>query len=127
MPGKFTYRGKETEEIKKMNLEEFSKLLTSRERRAIKRGFTDAEKKLLVNIRANPSGFHKTHSREMVIIPEMVGVKIGVHSGKEFVALEIRPEMVGHRLGEFVPTRKVIKHSAPGFGATKSSKYVPLK
>ena len=124
---KFTYRGKDMEEVKKMNLEEFSKLLTSRERRALKRGFTDSEKNLLVNIRENPGKFHKTHSREMIIIPEMIEVKLGIHNGKEFVAIEIRPEMIGHRLGEFVPTRKSVKHSAPGFGATRSSKFVPLK
>lgn len=124
---KFTYRGKETEEIKKMSLEEFSKLLTSRERRTLKRGFTEEEKKLLMNMRENPSKFHKTHLREMVIIPEMIDVKIGVHNGKEFVTLDIRPEMMGHRLGEFVSTRKQVKHSSPGFGATRSSKYVPLK
>lgn len=127
MPGKFTYRGKDLEEIRKMNLEEFSKLLASRERRALKRGFTESEKKLIVNIRENPNKFHRTHSREMIIIPEMLGVKIGIHNGKEFVSVEIRPEMLGHRLGEFVLTRKQVKHSAPGFGATKSSKYVPLK
>ena len=127
MPGKFTFRGKEIEEIQKMNLEEFAKIVNSRERRAIKRGFTPQEKKLLMNIRQNPGKYHKTHSREMVIIPEMVGKKIGVHSGKEFVSLDIKPEMIGHRLGEFVLTRRMVKHSAPGFGATKSSKYVPLK
>jgi small subunit ribosomal protein S19 len=127
MPKKFTFRGKEIEEISKLNLEEFSKMLTSRERRTIKRGFTPAEKQLLLSIRQNPGKYHKTHSREMVIIPEMVGQKIGVHSGKEFVAFDIKPEMIGHRLGEFVITRKMVRHSAPGFGATKSSKYVPLK
>ncbi len=56
-----------------------------------------------------------------------VGIKIGVYSGKEYVPLEIKPEMLGHRLGEFVMTRKQVKHSAPGFGATRSSKFVPLK
>ena len=127
MPSKFTYRGKSEEELRKMSMEEFSKLLTSRERRALKKGFTEKEKKLLVNIRQNPGKFHKTHTREMIIIPEMIGVKMGIHNGKEFVAMEIRPEMIGHRLGEFVITRKMVKHSAPGFGATKSSKYVPLK
>ena len=63
----------------------------------------------------------------MVIIPEMVGVKLGVYNGKEFVSLEIKEYMVGHRIGEFVLTRKQVKHSSPGFGATKSSKFVPLK
>jgi small subunit ribosomal protein S19 len=124
---KFTYKGKEWEEISKMSLEEFRKIIPARERRALKRGFTESEKKLLENIRGNPKKFHKTHCRELVIIPEIVGVKIGVHNGKEFIAVEIKPEMIGHRLGEFALTRKKVEHSAPGFGATKSSKYVPLK
>jgi small subunit ribosomal protein S19 len=123
----FRFRGLETEEIKKMNLEEFSKLLASRERRVLKRGFTEQQKKLLTLLREEPGKFHKTHCRELVIIPELIGVKLGVYSGKEYVTLEIKPEMVGHRLGEFVMTRKPVKHSAPGFGATKSSKYIPLK
>lgn len=124
---KFAFRGKSFEEIKEMNLEEFSLLLKSRQRRALKRGLTEKQKKLLEKIRKNPGKFHRTRCREMVILPEMVGVKIGVHSGKEYVSLEIKPEMIGHRLGEFVMTRKSVKHSAPGFGATRSSKFVPLK
>lgn len=124
---KFTYRGKGWEEIKKMSLEEFRKLLPSRERRALKRGFDEIQKKLLEKIRKNRNKFHRTKLREMVIIPEMVGIKIGVYNGKEYVPIEIRPEMLGHRLGEFALTRKPVKHSAPGFGATRSSKYVPLK
>ena len=130
MAKKFVWRGKEMEtleEIRAIPLEEFMQLLTSRERRSLKRGFTTVQKKLLEKIRANPKKFHRTKSRDMVVIPEMVGLRIGVHSGKEYVSLDIRPEMMGHRLGEFVPTRKPVKHSAPGFGATKSSKFVPLK
>jgi small subunit ribosomal protein S19 len=127
MAQKFMMKGKSWEEIEKMSVDEFAKLLTSRQRRAIKRGFTDQEKKLLKNIRANRKKFHKTQCREMVIIPEMVGVKIGIHNGKEFVATDIKPEMLGHRLGEYAMTRHKVEHSAPGFGATKSSKFVPLK
>jgi small subunit ribosomal protein S19 len=124
---KFEFRGKSFEEIKELNLEEFSKMLKSRQRRSLKRGMDDRQKKLLEKIRKNPKKFHRTRSREMLILPEMVGIKIGVYSGKEYVTLEIRPEMLGHRLGEFVMTRKQVKHSAPGFGATRSSKFVPLK
>lgn len=124
---KFEFRGKSFEEIKDMNLEEYSKMLKSRQRRSLKRGLTENQKKLLEKIRKNPKKFHRTRSREMLILPEMVGVKIGVYSGKEYVTLEIKPEMLGHRLGEFVMTRKQVKHSAPGFGATRSSKFVPLK
>lgn len=123
----FGFRGKGLEELQKMSLEDFSKLLTSRDRRALKRGLTEEQKKLLMNIRKKPTKFHKTHVRDMVILPEMVGIKIGIYSGKEFVSVDIKPEMLGHRLGEFVMTRKKVAHSSPGFGATKSSKFVPLK
>jgi len=124
---KFEFRGKTLEEIKAMRPEEFMKIVNSRERRALKRGFTEKEKILLEKIRKNPAKFHRTQSREMVIVPQMIGVKIGIHNGKEYVSVEIRPEMLGHRLGEFAMTRKPVKHSAPGFGATRSSKFVPLK
>jgi small subunit ribosomal protein S19 len=124
---KFQFRGKSLEEIKEMSLEEFSHLLKARQRRALKRGLTETQKKLLEDIRKNPKKFHRTRAREMLILPEMIGVKIGVYNGKEYVPLEIKPEMLGHRLGEFVLTRKPVKHSAPGFGATRSSKFVPLK
>ena len=124
---KFEFRGKTLEEIKSMSVEEFSKIIPSRDRRALKRGFTEKEKKLLEKIRKNPGKFHRTRCREMVIIPEMVGIKMGIHNGKEYVIVEVKPEMLGHRLGEFTMTRKPVKHSAPGFGATRSSKFVPLK
>ena len=115
------------EEVQKISLEEFGNLIPSRERRALKRGFTEDEKKLLLKLRKNPGGFHKVHCREMIIIPELLGKKLGVHNGKEFISVEVKPEMLGHRLGEFALTRKKVQHSAPGFGATKSSKFVPLK
>ena len=124
---KFVFRGKSLDEIKEMNLEEFSLLLKARQRRALKRGLNEKQKKLLEKIRKNPGKFHRTRSREMIILPEMVGVKMGVHNGKEYVTLEVKPEMLGHRLGEFAMTRKGVKHSSPGFGATRSSKFVPLK
>jgi len=124
---KFTFRDKTPEEIRGMSIEEFAKLLKSRQRRTLKRGLTDNQKKLLEKIKKDPKKFHRTRCREMIILPEMVGVKIGVHNGKGYVTLEIRTEMLGHRLGEFAMTRKGVKHSAPGFGATRSSKFVPLK
>lgn len=127
MAKQYTFHGKSIEELKEMSLEDFSHLLKSRQRRALKRGLTDKQKKLLEKIRKSPKKFHRTRSREMIILPEMVGIKIGVHNGKDYVTLEVRPEMIGHRLGEFAMTRKSIKHSSPGFGATRSSKFVPLK
>ena len=122
----FTYRGKTLEELQKLSLEEFAKIVASRERRALLRGFSEEAKKFLENLRSSSKPV-RTHLRELVIIPEMVGKKVMIHAGKEWVSVEIKPEMVGRRLGEFALTRKKITHSAPGVGATKSSKFLPLK
>jgi small subunit ribosomal protein S19 len=122
----FTFRGYEMDKLKEMNLKEFGNLLKSKERRKIKRGLTVEEKKLLIDIKGN-NELIRTHCRSMIIIPMMVGKTIFVHAGKEFVRIDIKPEMLGHRLGEFADTRKRIKHGAPGMGATRSSMYVPLK
>ncbi len=127
MPKEFFYRGLTLDELKKLSVDEFSKLVKSAERRALKRGFTDQQKKLLEKIRKKPDKFHKTHEKNMVILPEMAGSKIGVYNGKEWTNLVLIPEMIGHRLGEFVLTTKRVKHSAPGIGATRGSKHIPLK
>ena len=129
MAKKFLYRGKTTEEIDNLTLEEFSKLLTARERRALKRGLTKQEKKLLEKVRKNKGKdkLIRTHARDMIVLPEMVGAKMGIHNGREFKMVIIDAAMVGHRLGEFALTRQRVKHSAPGLGATRSSKFVPLK
>ena len=123
----FSFRGKTLEELKEMNLEQFAQLINSRERRTLLRGLNDRQKKLLENMRENPDKFHKTHERDMIILPEMVDRKIGVYNGKEFVRIDIKPEMISHRLGEFAQTRKRTMHSAPGVGATRGSKHTPLK
>lgn len=127
MPRVYTYKGKTVEELKKMSLEQFSRLTTSRERRRLMRGLTERQKKLLQKIKENPDKFHKTHERDMVIIPAMVGAKLGVYNGKEYKQVVITPEMIAHRLGEFALTRERVKHSAPGVGATRSSRHIPLK
>ena len=69
----------------------------------------------------------RTHRREIPILPEFVGKIVNVHNGKEFMTLEIKPEMIGHALGEFALTRKSVRHSGLGVGATRSSKFMPLK
>jgi len=124
---KFVYRGKNEEELKNMSIEEFIKIVPARQRRSLKRGFTETQKKVLAQIRKDPKKFIRIKFRNMIIVPEMIGVKFGVYNGKTFVQIVITPEMLGYRIGEFVPTRKLVKHSSPGFGATRSSKYVPLK
>ncbi|RLE42895.1 30S ribosomal protein S19 [Candidatus Woesearchaeota archaeon] len=123
----FTFRGKTLEELKQMTLDQFAELLKARPRRKLKRGLTEAEKKLLKRIREKPDKKIRTHCRDMVIIPEMVGLTIYVHNGKSFVPVSITPEMLGHRLGEFALTRKPVKHSAPGVGATRSSAAISAK
>ncbi|MEM5870061.1 MAG: 30S ribosomal protein S19 [Candidatus Aenigmatarchaeota archaeon] len=123
----FTFRGKTLDELKKMSIEEFARLLTAKERRTLKRGLQENQKKLLEKIKKNPDGFHKTHIRDMIILPQMVGAKLGVYNGKEWVSVYITPEMIGHRLGEFSIPIKRVKHSAPGIGATKGSKFYASK
>ena len=124
-PREFRYRGYTLEELQKMSIEQIAELLPARERRKLKRGLTEQEEKLLRKLRKKGSA--RTHCRDMVVLPEMVGKVVFVHNGKEFVRVEIKPEMIGHRLGEFAQTRRFEKHSGPGVGATRSSKYVPLK
>jgi|SRR3989338_4187527 len=125
----FTYRGRTLEELQKLDTDQFTQLLTSRERRHLKRGFTKRQKKLLAAIKAvkNKEKPVRTHDRDMVVLPEMVGYHLAIHNGKEYVPVTIVEPMIGHRLGEFAQTRKKVTHSAPGFGATRSSKFVPLK
>ncbi|MBW2965412.1 ribosomal protein S19 family protein, partial [Candidatus Woesearchaeota archaeon] len=98
----------------------------ARARRKINRGFTDAEKVLLRNVRKSSKPV-KTHCRSMLILPEMVNKTIKIHSGKSFDDVMIQPEMIGHYLGEFALTRKKVAHSSPGVGATKSSSNVSVK
>lgn len=122
----FTYKGKTLDELKDMDLKEFIELLPSRKRRSIKRGLTDQQKILLKNIRAKKKNI-ETHCRDMIILPEMIGILIKVHSGNGFVPVKIENEMLGHCLGEFAITRKKLEHSAPGVGATRSSASISVK
>ncbi|HDM23619.1 MAG: 30S ribosomal protein S19 [Thaumarchaeota archaeon] len=131
MSYEFRYRGRSLEELKSMSMEEFIKLLPSRQRRSLLRGLTPEQQKLLEKIRKyREKGLDKpirTRARDMIILPEMVGLTIHVHNGKEYVPVEIKPEMIGHYLGEFAITCKRVVHGAPGVRATRSSMYVPLK
>ncbi len=121
----FLFRGKKIEDLKSLSLNEFAELLKSRERRKIKRGFTEEEKKLLKDLEKKDEV--KTHCRDMIILPLMVGKTINVYNGKEFVAVRVTTEMLGHRLGEFALTRKRVQHHAPGVGATRSSQALSVR
>jgi len=129
MAKKFMYRGLEEEQLKALSLTDFMKIVPSRERRALKRGFMAPQKTLLETIKhtAGSGKFLKTHERNMVVIPQMLGAKLGVFNGKDWVQVDITPSTLGHRIGEFAMTRKRVKHSAPGIGASRSSKHTAVK
>ena len=131
MPKEFRFRGKTLDELNAMSTESLLSLLSSRARRSLNRGVSDEKRKLLEDARAIKEGKQegeiKTHARDMVILPTMVGLKIGVHNGREFVSLEVKPEMIGRYLGEYVITNKKVVHGTPGIGSSRSSLYVPLK
>src|SRR3972149_10398389 len=122
----FSFRGKTVGELKGISIGEFASLLPARQRRSLKRGLTEQQKILLKKIR-NKKNDRKTHCRDMIILPEMIGITIKVHKGKEFVQVPIVEDMIGHCLGEFAPTRSKVQHSAPGIGATKSSASLSVK
>ncbi len=131
MAREFIFRGKNLEELKSMDVKEFLKLLPTRQKRSLLRGFSDSQKVLLNKVRKTNDGKYKksikTHCRNMVVLPEMVGLTIHIHNGKNFIAIMIIPEMIGHYLGEFSLTRNRVTHSAPGVGATRSSSAISVK
>lgn len=122
----FSYRGKGIEELKKMSLNELASLLPARQRRSLKRGLTEQQKILLSRVKKNEANI-KTHCRDMIILPEMIGKTIKVYNGKEFAPVIIVDEMIGHCLGEYALTRQRVEHSAPGIGATRSSAALSVK
>ncbi len=129
MVREFKYRGYSIEQLQALSLENLLALLPSRSRRSLTRGISDEKRKLLEDIKAakNSKATIKTHLRDMIILPSMIGLVIHVHGGKDFTPVEIRPEMIGHFLGEYAMTNKRVVHGAPGVGASRSSLYVPLK
>lgn len=131
MPKEFAYRGLSLAQLQGMSMDEFIMILPSRQRRTLHRGLKPEQRTLLEKIReamkVGGDASVKTHVRNMVILPEMVGARVEVHNGKEFVKVEIKAEMIGHSLGEFAITNKPVRHGTPGIGASRSSMYVPLK
>ncbi len=80
--------------------------------RSLKKGpFVDPKLlKKIAGLRPGDKAIIKTWSRASMITPEMVGFTFGVHNGREHIPVFITEEMVGHRLGEFSPTRKFTRH-----------------
>ncbi len=131
MAKEFTYRGKSIEELKKMEIKEFAELLPSRKRRSLKRDFTEKQEIFLKKVNKAIEGKYKkqikTHNRDRIVLPKMVGLIIQIHNGKTFVPVTIIPEMIGMYLGELTLTRSRVTHSAPGIGATRSSSAISVK
>lgn len=132
----FTYRGFTLEQLLKMGSEDplgnpynenLINIMPSRIRRTLKRGFNEEQKTFIQKLLKGNKPILKTHHRDIPILPRFVGKKIKVYNGKEWKMIELKPEMIGHYIGEFVLTRKFEKHSGPGVGATRSSKFMPLK
>ena len=135
MVREFKFKGYTPEQLRTLSIENLLPLLNSRQRRSLdKRVSTymnDDKRKLGEKVKLAREGKLKgqlrTHVRDMIILPDMVGLTIHVHNGKEFAQVAIKPEMIGHYLGEYAITNKRVQHGAPGVGASRSSLYVPLK
>jgi small subunit ribosomal protein S19 len=132
MVKKDVFRGMEEGSFADMGMEEFLPFLTSRERRTLKRLKQNPELRKLIETarkvkKENPQKMIKTHVREAVVLPEWLGLTFGVYNGKEFKKVEITVKHLGKRLGEFAHSTGRVAHSGPGVGATRGSKFVPLK
>ena len=134
MRREFQYRGYTLDRLMQISMDDFIRLLPSRQRRSLQRGLSIEQRKTIEKLRKlkkeskeNEEIVVKTHCRDLVILPEMVGTTFLVHNGREFVSVQIIPEMIGHYLGEMVITNKRVVHGTPGIGASRSSMYVPLR
>ena len=135
MVREFRFKGYSSEQIKALSIETVLPLLKARQRRSLDKRvakyMNDDKRKLREEIKLAREGklksSIKTHVRDMIILPDMVDITIAVHNGKEFSPVLIKPEMIGHYLGEYAITNKRVQHGAPGVGASRSSLYVPLK
>merc|ERR1712112_800394 len=132
---KFTYRGVDLDQLLDLSHEQLMELFPCRIRRKFARGLKRKPMALIKKLRKKKRecpinekpDVVKTHLRNMVVVPEMTGSIVGVYNGKVFTQVEIKPEMIGHYLGEFSISYKPVKHGRPGIGATHSSRFIPLR
>ncbi len=102
----FTYKGKTIEELKALEVRESAKYLPSRQRRTVLRNFQETED--FINRAKEKIAKNKkvrTHKRALVVVPQMIGMNIQIYNGKTFVPVSVTGDMLGHRFGEFSPTR----------------------
>ena len=128
----FSYRGKSLEELQSLPMDDLLEILPSRARRSLSRGMSTNHIKFFEKIQKSIRNKStnkplRTHLRDFIVLPQMVGLVLNVYNGREFLQVRVIPEMIGHYLGEYAPTQKIVRHSAPGVGATRSSQFVPLK
>ena len=122
----FKYKGYTLEELQKMDGEKLMEVFPARVRRSLKREM-GPDQKIVVKRLLGKKPEIRTHVRDLIILPRYVGKIVHVHNGKSYVKFELKAEMIGHYVGEFALTRGEVKHSGPGVGATRSSKFMPLK
>lgn len=132
----YQFRGKTLDDLRNMELEQFVELLNTKRRRYVKREFGIKHIRLIHKLKAAREAVKgpgerpavvKTHIRSMIILPEFVDNVIGIYNGKEFIEVQIKPEMIGHVLADFANAKKIVKHSKAGVGATRSSSATSLK
>jgi len=122
----FSYKGKSVDELQAMDIEAFAKITGSRARRSLLRGFDKnllkkIEKALSEKKQGKEPKPVRTHKRDTIVVPKMIGLRMAVYNGNVFENVEIKQEMLGHYLGELVLTRKKLSHGKAGIGATRSS------
>jgi small subunit ribosomal protein S15e len=129
------YRGIELDKLLELDQEAMVNLLDAKARRRYRRGihpkYTRLVKKLKQSVKDAPYGEKpkgvKTHLRNCIITPEMVGSVAEVYGGKYWTPVEIKADMCGKYLGEFSLTYKPIRHGKVGHGATRGSKFTALR
>ncbi|EFA84085.1 40S ribosomal protein S15 [Heterostelium album PN500] len=120
---KFSYGGVALESLLDLKEDKLAELFRCRARRKV---LSIKQKAGVTQVGDKPK-LVKTHARNILIVPEMIGSMVGIYNGKVFNQVEIKPEMIGHYLGEFSLTYKTVNHGRPGIGATHSSRFIPLK
>ena len=128
---KSMYRGVELQQLIAKPLEEVVAMFPARQRRRYARGVTKKYENLVkkcthakkTQVEGEKPVAVKTHLRNCIIIPEMVGSVVAIYSGKTFNPVEIKPDMIGHYLAEFSMSYTPVAHGKLGVGATRSSKF----
>lgn len=132
----YTFRGKTLDDLRGMDIPDFIKLLNTHRQRYLSRSFGLQHIKFIKKLKAARAAVKgpgerpavvRTHLRSMVVLPEFVDNVIGIYNGKEYVEIQIKPEMIGHVLADFSMSKKIVKHSKAGVGATRSSSATSLK